>query len=240
MPPPLAELPGSDETPEPAQLPAGRVANRLRGLVGSIDVYTNLLTQTLRTRAQRELSLRILEGTAQVKRLADQLTRYSTPICPVVRPTRISTLIERLRHVIGAAGWERVMVQHSTTASASVIADPVLLQLALTALLQNALDASAEQPIHLSLSADAASRPMRFEVWNAGTIASDLRPDRIFAPFFSTKHGQWGMGLPMARRIAEAHGGTMHSVHASAEAGTRFAPVLPSHPVLPHASGSSS
>jgi len=224
----------SNETPDPVQLLADRVTNWLRGLIGSIDGYTDLLTQTLRTRAQRELSLRILEGTAQVERLADQLTRYSTPIRPVVRPTRISTLIERVRHAIGAAGWERVVVQRSATTSTEIVADPVLLQQALTALLQNALDASAEQPIHLSLSADAASRPIRFEVWNADTIASDLRPGRIFAPFFSTKQGQWGMGLPMARRIAEAHGGTVQLVHSSAEAGTRFALMLPSHPVPPH------
>jgi signal transduction histidine kinase len=230
IPPPLATVRASDAVPDSLQYLAERVATQLRGLVGSIDGYTDLLAETLHTGEQRELSLRILEGTAQIGRLADQLTRYSMPIRPVVRPTRISALTERLHNAVGVTDWERIVVQRSAAAGANVLADPVLLQQALCALLQNAIDGSAGQPVHLSLSVDAAPQPARFEVWNAGVIADEHMSSRIFEPFFSTKHGALGMGLPMARRIAEAHGGALHLVHSSDEDGTRFAMTLPSHP----------
>lgn len=230
VPPPLAALPASTAAPDRLQLLADRVASRLRGLVGSIDGYTDLLAETLRTEEQRELSLRILEGTTHIERLADQLVRYSAPVRPAVRSIRLSALIERLRHAMGADGWERVVVQRSATTSADMMADPALLQQALGALIHNALDASAKQPIHLSLSADATSHTVRFDVWNAGAIADNHLPDRVFAPFFTTKPGRLGMGLSLARRIAEAHGGAVHLVHSTAEAGTRFAMTLSSRP----------
>ena len=34
-------------------------------------------------------------------------------------------------------------------------------------------------------------------------------PDNLFVPFFTTKPGGSGIGLVLARQVAEAHGGTL-------------------------------
>jgi len=49
---------------------------------------------------------------------------------------------------------------------------------------------------------------------------------RVFEPYFSTKSGGTGLGLPTTRRIIEEHGGTI-VVHAEAGRGTDFSIVLP-------------
>jgi two-component system, NtrC family, sensor histidine kinase HydH len=49
---------------------------------------------------------------------------------------------------------------------------------------------------------------------------------RIFRPFFSTKPGGSGLGLPTARKIIEAHGGTIE-VESDVGHGTRFKVWLP-------------
>jgi len=43
---------------------------------------------------------------------------------------------------------------------------------------------------------------------SGGGIRPDVR-DRVFEPFFTTKHRGTGLGLPIARRIVAAHGGTI-------------------------------
>jgi signal transduction histidine kinase len=50
--------------------------------------------------------------------------------------------------------------------------------------------------------------------------------DRIFEPFFSTKQGGTGLGLPTTRKIIEAHGGTI-AVESAPDHGTKFTIRLP-------------
>jgi signal transduction histidine kinase len=56
-------------------------------------------------------------------------------------------------------------------------------------------------------------------------IAPELAA-RIFQPYFTTKAGGTGLGLPTARRIVEGHGGTL-DVHSEPGRGTDFAITLP-------------
>ncbi len=50
--------------------------------------------------------------------------------------------------------------------------------------------------------------------------------DRIFKPYFTTKSGGSGLGLPTTRRIIDAHNATI-SVHSVPEAGTDFTIRIP-------------
>ena len=52
--------------------------------------------------------------------------------------------------------------------------------------------------------------------------------ERVFEPFFTTKARGGGLGLPIARRTAELHGGTL-TLALSASGGTTFTLSLPCH-----------
>ena len=49
---------------------------------------------------------------------------------------------------------------------------------------------------------------------------------KIFKPYFTTKSGGTGLGLPTTKRLIEAHGGRIE-VHTSPGNGTDFTVVLP-------------
>jgi signal transduction histidine kinase len=55
-------------------------------------------------------------------------------------------------------------------------------------------------------------------------LGSDI--DKLFTPFFTTKVNGTGLGLVVARRICEAHGGTLEAENRSG-GGARFRVRLP-------------
>ena len=56
--------------------------------------------------------------------------------------------------------------------------------------------------------------------------------DRIFNPFYTTKEGGTGLGLALAHKIVEDHGGTINfrSGRAGGTVFTVVLPLLPDHP----------
>jgi signal transduction histidine kinase len=59
--------------------------------------------------------------------------------------------------------------------------------------------------------------------------------ENLFKPFFSTKPGGSGLGLPTARKVLEAHGGSLR-VQSQIGRGTCFTLRLPIRPpVIPQA-----
>ena len=54
--------------------------------------------------------------------------------------------------------------------------------------------------------------------------------DQVFEPFFTTKNHGGGLGLPIARRTAELHGGTL-TLECPDTGGTEVTLTLPLHPV---------
>jgi signal transduction histidine kinase len=70
------------------------------------------------------------------------------------------------------------------------------------------------------------------DVIDTGYGIAETARERLFQVFFSTKPGGSGLGLPTARKIVEAHGGTIVCDSAPGQ-GTRFTITLPA--VRPHA-----
>jgi signal transduction histidine kinase len=91
---------------------------------------------------------------------------------------------------------------------ASVIADGFQLKHSVLNLILNALHATpAGGTIDVSTDVDRAHWMVR--VQDTGEGMSEQSVGRVFDIFFTTREGGTGLGLPIARRIAEAHGGTL-------------------------------
>ena len=91
--------------------------------------------------------------------------------------------------------------------------DPVQLQQVLLNLILNAVDAMTPRPagdrdLLLTLTRQANDTVV-VGVRDSGTGFDPGSADRLFAPFFTTKAGGLGMGLPISRSIVEAHGGSL-------------------------------
>jgi two-component system nitrogen regulation sensor histidine kinase NtrY len=85
-------------------------------------------------------------------------------------------------------------------------ADPAQLEQALLNLLKNAHE-SGSAPEHVELSVRRVLNMLRIEVLDRGQGMNDAVLTNALVPFYSTKRSGTGLGLALAREIAEAHGG---------------------------------
>jgi signal transduction histidine kinase len=83
--------------------------------------------------------------------------------------------------------------------------------------------------LRTSMALDADRQPvLQLHVIDTGPGMSRETLDRIFQPYFTTKSGGTGLGLPTARRIVEAHGGRLE-VYTEPGKGSDFVIVVPLH-----------
>ena len=84
--------------------------------------------------------------------------------------------------------------------------DPAQVEQALLNLLKNAHE-SGSAPDQIELHVKAALGMLRIEVMDRGQGMNDAVLTNALVPFYSTKRSGTGLGLALAREIAEAHGG---------------------------------
>jgi signal transduction histidine kinase len=94
------------------------------------------------------------------------------------------------------------------------------LQAALINLVKNALEAMPDGG-QLVVHTYSIHGGVALDLIDTGCGIDENTAMKMFEPFFSTKHGGTGLGLPTARKIIEAHGGRI-SVQSEQGTGTKF------------------
>jgi signal transduction histidine kinase len=106
-----------------------------------------------------------------------------------------------------------------------VLGDRVHLSQVITNLLMNGIHAVESRPAGLrrvTVEARSARDAVEVAVRDSGKgIPADIA-EKLFTPFFTTKPGGRGMGLPLSRAIIEAHGGNMWADHCPERGGAMF------------------
>jgi PAS domain S-box-containing protein len=165
------------------------------------------------------------------RKLAALLQEFRDFVCAQrldLQPVALGHFLESAR-----AEWTHEAAAHGATVSVEcprelgVRADPLRLRRALDNLVRNALDAIDRGPgeVHVGAAATLDGK-VRIVVRDTGPgIAAGLDP---FALFATTKSDGTGLGLPSARQIVEAHGGTVQLVaDGRRTGGASFAIELP-------------
>jgi nitrogen fixation/metabolism regulation signal transduction histidine kinase len=121
---------------------------------------------------------------------------------PTIQETRVEPLVRRV-----AALENRVPVDVEPGAELVVPADPDQLEQALINLVKNGAEAALQNDAGVRLGWREVDGGVELWVEDGGPGLSN--PENLFVPFYTTKPSGTGIGLVLARQIAEAHGGTV-------------------------------
>jgi signal transduction histidine kinase len=140
---------------------------------------------------------------------ADALNRFMIGYATLARlpppSKRAVDLVPLLQQV--AALERRVPVTLAQGTPVRFDADPDQVEQALINLVRNAAEASLPQAGGVELRWRRVEDQLLIEVLDEGLGLAAT--DNLFVPFFTTKPGGSGIGLVLARQIAEGHGGAL-------------------------------
>ena len=167
-----------------------------------------------------------------VARRADGLQRFSADYAalshlppPVPGVVEVGRFTDDLRRLFVERWPDLRFVVDVERAPGTLTADADQLHAAIWALLQNGAEAGSAE-VRLTVSAVVEGTLIEVADDGGGIAAADR--DSIFQPFFTTKPGGSGIGLPLARQILRAHGGDLLLVRPSCDSGARFSALVPS------------
>jgi signal transduction histidine kinase len=151
----------------------------------------------------------ILTQVDELRSIASEFSAYSSIPRIDPKPADLTASVAELVEGYQAAPPRGVAIELEAEATSLVTRfDAKLLQRAVRNLIENALRASAGGG-RVVVRVEQTNGLARIAVLDSGPgVPPDLLP-RIFDPYFSTHDAGTGLGLPIARRIAEEHGGSI-------------------------------
>jgi signal transduction histidine kinase len=133
-----------------------------------------------------------------------------------LRPADLVALARAVTGAYQAAPPPGVEIRFETSVEeAPARCDEKVLARALRNLLENALRASRDRG-RVEVRVGVEDGVATIEVADRGLGVREEDFGRIFEPYFSTHDSGTGLGLPIARRIVEAHGGTITASNRAA------------------------
>jgi signal transduction histidine kinase len=168
----------------------------------------------------------ILGQVDELRSIAAEFSAYSAIPRIDLKPGDLTAAIADLVEGYRAAPPEGVAVELEADGPIPTRFDAKLLGRAVRNLLENALRASAGGGKVVVKVGRGHNGTARIEVADHGPGVRPELLSRIFDPYFSTHDTGTGLGLPIARRIAEEHGGTI-TAHNRPGGGLEVAITLP-------------
>jgi signal transduction histidine kinase len=168
-----------------------------------------------------ERGLEVIEGRAEsLNRFVQAYRQLAQLPRPVLRRVSVQPLLERAISL-----EQRLPVELKHIPDAEIFADPDQLEQLLINLVRNAVEA-AFSAREASIAQTIAAKAGQVALAPAVSIEAEPRdgflsiviadngpgltnPGNLFVPFYTTKKSGSGVGLVLARQIAEAHSGTL-------------------------------
>jgi PAS domain S-box-containing protein len=187
---------------------AGGLAHQLRNSLGAISGYGTLLKKKLdKEHLSGAHAEALLTESREAESLISRFLTFAKPFDLSFQPVSMEAVVEQAirQFEVGA----EVRFKTSFERIPDISGDALLLKQVVANLIDNAIKAyeGAAAEVTVSLLGDDGSARLRIEDHGSGIPEADL--PRIFTPFFSSRPSGTGLGLSLAKRIVDLHGGRL-------------------------------
>jgi signal transduction histidine kinase len=203
---------------------AHEIRNPLAGIAGVLDIVSRDLPPTS---VAREVIDDAKQEAVRINRILTELLDTARPKAPQFRVTDIAGTAEHaVLFARQQAVTKRINIEFEVKEMLPPVEhDPNQINQVLLNLLLNAIQ-SMDKPGTIRVSLESEDDAVTIVVSDGGKgIAAEHLPN-LFRPFFTTKGHGTGLGLSLARRMVESHGGTIN-VESKPGEGARFTVLLP-------------
>ncbi|MFC4766842.1 PAS domain-containing sensor histidine kinase [Effusibacillus consociatus] len=214
---------------------AASMAHEVRNPLTSIKGFLQLLSKGQPDPDKLQMYVQVMME--ELERAHGIITEYlnlSRKNLDTQQPTSLLKLLDDIRILMESEAVLRGVNLHFYLTDETILCDQTKIKQVIINLVRNALEATARGgSVTVSIRISQAERTVVIQVADTGCGIADETLPHIFTPFYTTKKGGTGLGLPVCKQIIEEHGGTIQASSKEGE-GSTFTIHLP----LPHTKGS--
>lgn len=212
----------------------GGLAHEIKNPLSTVQLNLQLLQEDLQpdnpsySRMVNRLNT-VKNETSRLRDILDDFLRYAGRIEIERKPVELNGLIEELVDFFWPQAQSQRVQLRFRRGSGPIVArvDAKLIKQALLNLMINGVQAMQSRGGgELMLNLGEMDSEAVIDVIDTGPGIAPEIVEKIFQAYYSTKKGGTGLGLPMAKRIIEEHGGRI-SVRSESGKGTDFQMRLP-------------
>ena len=212
---------------EETQMMLAGIAHEIRNPLGGMELFVGLLEESLpadgedaahASKVRRELNY--------LSRVVEEFLRFARdrPLECVRRAA--SDFVAEIVSGVGAAETKGVSLVTDVPPDLELSGDLSALRGVLINLVQNAVQASESgQSVTIRVAASGQDRRTLLVEDSGSGMSADVLAN-VMRPFYTTREKGTGLGLPLARKVIERHGGSIE-IHSELGEGTRVAITLP-------------
>lgn len=198
------------------------LGHELKNTIASVKGHSQLLAEKLSGTPHESNATLIEKDTVYLQNLTEQMLAFARTGAMHTEKVYLDDLAEAAVTFSEASGV-RISISDGEPA---FYLDRHKMQQVITNLLNNAKQADATE-IDLSLANNnGLNDGLIITVKDNGDGMADDQREKLFDPFFTTRAKGTGLGLALAKRIVDAHGGTI-DVQSAPQKGTTFVIKLP-------------
>ena len=212
---------------------AAGVAHEIGNPLNSLHIYLQLVERELRNldpnaREKLERHLHVCQGEiARLDQIVNQFLKAARPTNPTLEPCAANQILEEALEVLAPEISNRNLLVEKELGKELplILADRNQIKQAIFNIIRNSMQAMSKNGI-LYLRTELIHDRVLFTFRDTGGGIPPEALQRIFEPYFTTKHEGSGLGLMIVERIIRDHGGLIE-VSSEKGRGTTFRVYLP-------------